>query len=182
MSRIGKRPIEIPQGVEVKIENNFISVKGPKGELSLKIHPEVRVEKENSFLKVSVRNPQEKRERSLWGTFQRLIANMILGVTQGYEKKLELVGIGYRASLSQNKLILNVGFSHPIEFHLPKGIEAKVEKNIISLAGADKQLVGETAARIRKIRPPEPYKGTGIKYLEEVIRKKAGKKAVTTTT
>ncbi|MFN3301536.1 MAG: 50S ribosomal protein L6 [Patescibacteria group bacterium] len=181
MSRIGKKPIEIPSGVEVKIENGFISVKGPRGELSLKLHPKVIVEKKDSLIKVSVKNPQEKKERALWGTFQRLITNMIIGVTKGYEKKLELVGLGYRASLSQNKLILNVGFSHEVEFNLPEGIEAKVEKNIITISGNDKQLVGEIAARIRKIRPPEPYKGTGIRYFKEVIRKKAGKKAVATT-
>lgn len=178
MSRVGKKPIQIPENVEVKIEDDFVFIKGPKGELSLKIHPAVIVKKDNSSIKVSVKNEKEKKQKALWGTFQRLISNMILGVTKGYEKKLELVGIGYRASLSANKLILNVGFSHPVEFELPNGIEAEVEKNIITLSGIDKQLVGETAARIRRIRPPEPYKGTGIRYLGEEIRKKAGKKAV----
>jgi len=182
MSRIGKKPIEIPQGVNVKIENNLITVKGPKGELSFKIHPQVIIQKENSSLKVSVKNEEDKKEMALWGTFQRVISNMIFGVTNGYEKKLELNGIGYRASVSSNKLILNLGFSHPVEFVLPLGIEAKVDKNIITISGIDKQLVGETAAKIRKIKPPEPYKGTGIKYLGEVIRKKAGKKAVAAAT
>ena len=178
MSRIGKKPIEIPENVEVKLENDLIVVKGPKGELKLKLHPSVIVEKEDKILKVKVKNPKEKKQKALWGTFARLISNMIFGVREGYEKKLELVGTGYRAQLSGNKLILNVGFSHPVEFDLPKGIEAKIEKNIITLFGIDKQLVSEIAAQIRRIRPPEPYKGTGIKYQDEIIRRKAGKRAV----
>lgn len=178
MSRIGKRPIEIPQGVELKIDNDLIIIKGSKGELRKKLHPVVRVEKEENFLKVKIKNQENRKEKALWGTFQRLISNMILGVTKGFEKQLELVGIGYRAEVRGNKLILNTGFSHPVEFFLPQGIEAKVEKNIITLSGIDKELVGETAARIRRIRKPEPYKGTGIRYVGEIIRKKAGKKAV----
>jgi len=178
MSRVGKKPIDIPEGVEIKLENDFIIVKGLKGELKLKLHPSVIVEKEDKVLKVKVKNPQEKKQKALWGTYARLISNMMLGVTKGYEKKLELVGTGYRAQVSGNKLILNVGFSHPVEFDLPEGIEAKVEKNIITIFGIDKQLVGQTAAQIRKIKPPEPYKGTGIKYQDEIIRRKAGKRAV----
>lgn len=178
MSRIGKKNIEIPPGVEVKIENNFIAIKGPKGELSFNFHPKVMIKEEEKNLKVTVKNPEDKFERSLWGTSGRLVSNMILGVTQGYEKKLELIGVGYRASVSQNKLTMNLGFSHPVEFVLSPKIEAKIDKNIISIIGVDKQLVGETAAQIRKIKPPEPYKGTGIRYVGEVVRKKAGKKAV----
>lgn len=181
MSRIGKKIIEIPVGVEIKITDNLITVKGPKGELSFNFHPAVVIKQEENNLRVTVKNPENKFERSLWGTSVRLISNMILGVTQGYEKKLELIGVGYRATLAQNKLILNVGFSHPVEFVLPPKIEAKIEKNIISIIGIDKQLVGETAAQIRKIKPPEPYKGTGIRYVGEVVREKAGKKAVATT-
>ncbi len=178
MSRIGKQPIEIPENVEIKFENDFIIVKGPKGELKQKVHPCLIIEKKDNLIKLSVKNPEKKKERAIWGTFQRIISWMIKGVTKGFEKKLELVGIGYRATVSGNKLILNVGFSHPVEFNLPEGIKAKVEKNIITLEGIDKYLVGETAAQIRRIRKPEPYKGTGIRYFGEVIRRKQIKKAV----
>jgi len=180
MSRIGKQQIEIPQSVEVKIEDGIIIVKGPRGELQLKLHPLVKLRKEDNYLKVEVENSEEKSSKALWGTFQRLVSNMIIGVRQGFEKKLELIGIGYRAEVRDRKLILNIGFSHPVEFPLPQGIEAKAEKNIITLSGIDKQLVGETAAQIRRLRKPEPYKGTGIRYVGEVVRKKAGKKAITT--
>jgi large subunit ribosomal protein L6 len=181
MSRIGKKNIEIVSGVEVKIDGRHLSVKGPKGELSLLIHPHVTVNKDGSNIKVEVKNPTEKLDRSLWGTFSKLISNMINGVTKGYEKKLELIGVGYRANVAQNKVTFNLGFSHPVDFVLPPNIEAKVEKNILIINGADKQVVGETAARIRRIRPPEPYKGTGVRYFGEVIRKKAGKKAVSSS-
>jgi len=180
MSRIGKQQIEIPQSVEVKIEDGIIIVKGPRGELQLKLHPLVKLRKEDNCLKVEVENSEEKSSKALWGTFQRLVSNMIIGVRQGFEKKLELIGIGYRAEVRDRKLILNIGFSHPVEFPLPQGIEARVEKNIIILSGIDKQLVGETAAQIRRLRKPEPYKGTGIRYFGEIVRKKAGKKAITT--
>lgn len=178
MSRIGKKEIKIPEGVEIKIADNLFTAKGPKGELSLQLHPKIKLAKEENSLRVSVENPEIKREKSLWGTFGKLVYNVVFGVSKGYEKQLELKGVGYRASLSQNKLVLNVGFSHPVEFILPSGIEAKIEKNTIIISGIDKQLVGETAARIRRIRKPEPYKGTGIKYVDEIIRKKAGKKAI----
>jgi len=182
MSRIGKQPIRIPEGVEVKIENGFIIIKGQKGKIKQKLHPSIILKKEDDLFKVEVKNPKEKKERALWGTWQRLISNMILGVSKGFEKKLELVGIGYRVRVEKDKLILEVGFSHPVEFILPQGVETKVEGNIITLTGIDKQLVGETAAQIRKIRKPEPYKGTGIRYFGEVVRKKVGKKAVTIAT
>ncbi|MCX7778977.1 MAG: 50S ribosomal protein L6 [Patescibacteria group bacterium] len=181
MSRIGKKIIEIPQGVEVKIEDDFLVVKGQKGELREKMHPAIVLEIKDKFLQVKLKNPENKKERALWGTFQRIISNMVLGVSQGFEKKLELIGIGYRAEVLGNKLVLNVGFSHPVEFILPKNVEAKVEKNILTLFSIDKQLLGETAAQIRKIRKPEPYKGTGIRYFGELVRKKAGKKAVAAT-
>lgn len=181
MSRIGKKNIEIVSGVEVKIDGRRLSVKGPKGELSLLIHPHVSVNKDGSNIKVEVKNPAEKLDRSLWGTFSKLICNMINGVTKGYEKKLELIGVGYRANVAQNKITFNLGFSHPVDFVLPPSIEAKVEKNIVTISGTDKQVVGETAARIRRIRPPEPYKGTGVRYFGEVIKKKAGKKAVSSS-
>lgn len=175
MSRIGKKQIMIPKGVDVKIKDNLVSVSGPKGELSFDFRPEVGFEIKDGFINVSVKNAEEKKSRELWGTSRALLANMIMGVINGYEKKLEINGVGYRASVSGKKLILNVGFSHPVEFEIPKNIDIKVDKNIISISGIDKQFVGEIAARIRAIRKPEPYKGKGIKYIDEVIRRKAGK-------
>jgi len=178
MSRLGKKPISIPTGVEVKIDQGLIIVKGPKGELKQFIHPLVTVNLENNYLRITVQNPKEKKQKALWGTFSRLISNLIEGVTRGFEKKLQLVGIGFRAQLSGDKLILNIGFSHPVEYKIPAGIKINVEKDIITVSGIDKQLVGEVAAQIRRFKKPEPYKGTGIRYLGEVVRKKAGKKAI----
>lgn len=177
MSRIGKKPILIPPNVEVKIQDGLIIIKGLKGELSQKIHPHVGIKIENGEIFITVKNPELKEDKALWGLYGSLIKNMIIGVTKGFEKKLEIIGVGYKAALSGNKLILNVGFSHPVEFELPKNISISIDKNIVTVSGFDKQLVGEVAAKIRKIRPPEPYKGTGIKYSDEVIRKKAGKAA-----
>lgn len=177
MSRIGKKPIEIPEGVEMKIEGRELSIKGSKGELKQKIHPLIKVEEKDRQILVSVNKPEVKKERALWGLFASLINNMIIGVSQGYEKKLEVNGVGYRVELQGDKLVLNVGYSHPIEYKLPQGITATVEKNLITINGIDKQLVGEVAAQIRKIRKPEPYKGKGIKYVDEVIRRKVGKAA-----
>lgn len=178
MSRLGKVPIQIPEGVQVKIENNFIIVKGGKGELKQALHELVKVDISDSDIKVSVKNTEIKREKAFWGLYRSLINNMVKGVTEGFEKKLELIGVGYRVSLTGNKLLFNVGYSHPVEFGLPDGISAQVEGNNITISGADKQNVGETAARIRKIRKPEPYKGKGIKYTDEIIRRKEGKAAV----
>jgi large subunit ribosomal protein L6 len=177
MSRIGKQPIDIPEGVEVKIDDQKITIKGPKGELSQEIHPQVLVTQKDKIIKIEVKDPEEKSQRALWGLFQRLISNMIEGVTKGYEKKLEIIGVGYKAALQDKNLILNVGYSHPVNFAIPQGIEVKVEKNIISVAGIDKQQVGQVAAQIRSIRKPEPYKGKGIKYVDEVVQRKAGKAA-----
>lgn len=177
MSRIGKKPILIPKGVEVKIEKDLFLVKGPKGELTLKIHPHVSVFLEDGTIKITVKNPEIKEDKALWGLYRSLIKNMILGVTSGFEKKLEINGVGYKAQVSGEKLILHVGFSHPVDFLIPRSVAITVDKNVISVSGIDKQLVGETAARIRAIRPPEPYKGKGIKYIDEVIRRKAGKAA-----
>jgi large subunit ribosomal protein L6 len=172
MSRIGKQPIEIPQGVEVKIEGNVITVKGPKGELSRSVHVAARVEQQESMLMVSCDNP------AMWGTTRTVIANMILGVTQAYEKKLQLEGVGYRAAVEAEHLTLQVGFSHPVEIKTPEGIEFGVENNMISVKGIDKEQVGQAAARIRKVRPAEPYKGKGFRYEGEIIRRKLGKRAV----
>lgn len=175
MSRIGKKPIPIPQNVSVQLEENKLLVKGPKGELQLVLRPELKVTIKDNNICVE-RIEETKAARSFHGLYRTLIANMVIGVTEGFEKKLEIKGVGYRCSLDGNKLILNVGFSHPVEFIAPPGISFKVEKNIITINGIDKQLVGETAARIRKIRPPDPYKGKGICYLGEVIKLKPGKK------
>ena len=177
MSRIGKKPIIIPSGVEVTVSDAEVKVKGSKGELKEKIHPLVKVVKKDKEVLVMVNDPRDKQQKALWGTFRNLINNMVEGVTKGFEKKLEINGVGYRAQVSGKKLTLIVGYSHPVDFELPQGIEAKVEKNIVILSGVDKQLVGETAAQVRRIRKPEPYKGAGIKYVDEVIRRKAGKAA-----
>jgi len=175
MPRIGKKPVIMPAEVEVIIDGQSVTVKGPKGTLKFDFHHRVVFEKKDNQILVKVRKEDEKRSRELWGTSRVLLANMIEGVTKGFEKKLEISGVGFRAAISGKKLTLQVGFSHPVEFSIPEGIEIKVEKNIIIVSGIDKQLVGETAARIRAIKKPEPYKGKGIKYIDEVIRRKAGK-------
>jgi large subunit ribosomal protein L6 len=179
MSRVGKKPIDIPAGVEVKVSGRQVNVKGTKGELKLTIHPKILIEQSDQAIIVKVNNPEDKVEQSIWGTFRKLIANMVEGVSKGFEKKLEVSGVGYKASASGNKLTLNVGFSHPVDFTLPDGISVAVEKNVITLSGIDKQLLGEVAAQIRKIRKPEPYKGKGIKYVDEQIIRKVGKAAKT---
>ncbi|MEK7619533.1 MAG: 50S ribosomal protein L6 [Patescibacteria group bacterium] len=177
MSRIGKQPIAIPQGVTVDLLEEGVQVKGPKGSILISIHPHVRVAVNGSVMTVTVLDPEEKGDRSLWGLMNRLLANGVIGVTKGFEKKLELNGVGYKVALSQKGLTLSLGFSHPVEFILPEGITAVVEKNTVTLSGIDKQQVGEIAARVRSLRKPEPYKGKGIKYADEVIRRKAGKAA-----
>ncbi|MAF20756.1 MAG: 50S ribosomal protein L6 [Parcubacteria group bacterium] len=179
MSRIGKQPIIIPEKVEVKIDQDNIIVKGPRGELKQVIPFQIEVSLKDKELIVKPR-PGSKGVSAFWGLSRALIFNMVKGVTDGFEKKLEIEGVGYRVALQDNKLVLNLGFSHPIEIEAPAGIEFNVEKNLITVAGPDKQLVGQVAAKIRDQRKPEPYKGKGIHYLGEVIRKKAGKKAVGT--
>lgn len=177
MSRIGKQPITIPSGVSAQEMDHVLTVKGPKGTLSQKLHDHVTVTSENGTLFIRVLNAEDKSDRALWGLFQRLISNMVTGVTKGFEKKLELNGVGYKVAAVGTSLNLSLGFSHPVTFQLPEGISATIEKNVITLSGIDKQLLGETAARIRALRKPEPYKGKGIKYVDEVIRRKAGKAA-----
>lgn len=178
MSRIGKKPIEIPKGVEVKVESNTVIVKGPKGELQKEIPLEIKIEIKDDKIFVSP-GKETKRAKAFWGLFRTLIFNMIKGVTDGYEKKLEIHGVGYRANLEGEDLILLVGFSHPVKIDKVEGIEFLVEKSIITVSGINKELVGQIAAKIRKVRPPEPYKGKGIRYLGEEIRRKAGKKVAT---
>jgi large subunit ribosomal protein L6 len=178
MSRIGKKPIVIPVNVEVKLANNELIVKGPKGELKQKIHPQVKIEEKDKQLILTVEEPENKSQKALWGLFASIINNMIVGVTQGYEKNLEVIGVGFKVNIQGQKLVLNLGFSHPVEYQLPTGINAEVGKNTIKLTGIDKKLIGEVAAQIRRIKKPEPYQGKGIKYADEIIKKKAGKAAV----
>lgn len=175
MSRIGKQLIIIPSGVTVTLQDGTATIVGPKGTLKHTLHPAVLPALNGAELSVSVENPDEKNQRALWGLSQRLLLNMVTGVTTGFQKQLEINGVGFKVALTGNTLTLNLGFSHPVIFDVPTGIQATVEKNTITIAGIDKQLVGETAARIRSLKKPEPYKGKGIKYANEVVRRKAGK-------
>jgi len=179
MSRIGKKPILIPDNVEVKIEGQKVIVKGPKGELSKEIRPEIKIEIAEEKILV-LPKIETRKTKAFWGLTRALLFNMLKGVKEGYEKKLQLEGLGYRASLEGDDLLLQVGFTHPVKVKASEGIKFSVEKNIITVSGIDKELVSQIAAIIRKVRPPEPYKGKGIRYLGEVIRRKVGKKAVTT--
>ncbi len=177
MSRIGKKPIIIPEGVEVKIEGQKVIVKGPKGELQREIRQEIKAEQENGKIFISPQK-ETKKTNAFWGLERTLIFNMTRGVIEGYEKKLELRGIGYKVALEGENLILKVGFSHPVLIKKMEGVKFSVEKNIISVSGINKELVGQVAAKIRKIRPPEPYKGKGIRYIGEYVRRKTGKKVM----
>jgi len=174
MSRIGKKPIAIPKGVEVRLEGDQLIVKGPKGELNISVHPDVELDIEDNSIAVSVVD-ETRESRSIHGLFRVLIDNMVTGVTKGFERVLEIVGVGYRAELKGRTAVFNLGYSHPINFELPEGIDAKIEKTKITLSGIDRELLGMTAAKIRSFRKPEPYKGKGIKYAGEMIRRKAGK-------
>lgn len=180
MSRIGKKIRTFPAGVSAEVKGGELVVKGPKGELRQRLHPRVTVVVNGSEVSVKVVSEENKRDRALWGTFSSLIENMIEGVTQGFKKQLEINGVGFKAALKGADLHLEVGFSHPVVIKAIPGIIFTVEKNIITVAGSDKQLVGETAAMIRRVKKPEPYKGKGIKYTEEVLRRKAGKAAAKT--
>ena len=175
MSRIGRMPIAIPAGVTVEIaENNKVTVKGPKGTLERVLVPEMEIKVEGAEIVVTRPNDL-KRMKSLHGLTRTLINNMVVGVTSGYEKKLEVNGVGYRAAKAGKKLTLSLGYSHPVEMEDPEGIESVVEGNVITVKGIDKEKVGQYAAEIRDKRRPEPYKGKGIKYADEVIRRKVGK-------
>jgi len=181
MSRIGKKPILIPEGVEVKIEGNTVSIKSPKGELQKEFRPEIKIGvKEN---KISVTPKVEtKQTKAFWGLTRALLANMVKGVTEGFEKKLEIEGLGFKAQVADGILELFVGFTHSIKIKAPEKIKFSVEKNIITVSGPDLEKVSQTAAKIRKVKPAEPYKGKGIRYLGEVIRRKVGKKVATAGT
>ncbi len=174
MSRIGKQPISVPANVTVDIADGVVRVKGPKGELARPLPEKISVRREDGTLLVE-RGSDSITERSLHGLTRTLVANMVTGVTDGFTKRLEVNGVGYRAAVAGGNLALQLGYSHPVLYPAPQGITFAVQGNSISISGADKELVGEVAAQIRRVRPPEPYKGKGIKYANEVIRRKAGK-------
>lgn len=176
MSRIGKKPVSIADGAEVSLSANVITVKGPKGTLSFAHRDEVKVtisEKEVLVEKVG----QSKLASALWGTTAKVIANMIEGTTKGFQKQLELNGVGFRMAVAGKKINLALGFSHPVEMMIPEGIEAKIEANVLTISGIDRQRVGQFIAEIRDLKPVEPYKGKGFKYVGEIVRRKEGKKA-----
>jgi large subunit ribosomal protein L6 len=175
MSRVGKKPIELPEGVTITTDANNVTVKGPKGELSRTFSPDINVEIQENVVNIT-RPSDSKEHRSLHGTTRALISNMVEGVSKGFERNLELIGVGYRAQKQGTKLVLNVGYSHPVEFEPETGIEIEVPANTkISIKGIDKERVGAIASNIRAVRPPEPYKGKGIRYEGEYVRRKEGK-------
>lgn len=181
MSRIGKMPIPLPKGVTLNVEKGAVSVKGPKGELWQEVDPDIEVAVEDGTIEVR-RPTEQKRHRAMHGLYRSLIANMVQGVSEGYKRELELIGVGYRAQLNGDILELGLGFSHPIYFMAPQGIKLSVAQErgknaVITIEGADKQMVGQVSAKIRSLRPPEPYKGKGIRYTDEFVRRKAGKTA-----
>lgn len=178
MSRIGKQPIMIPSGVTVRVEGSMVTVAGPQGTLTRTVRPEISVAVDGAVINVAPLRGSRKTP-AYWGLTRALLAGMVEGAARGFSKKLEIEGVGYRATMDGQGIQLAVGFSHPVRMEAPPGITFAVEKNAITVSGADKELVGDIAARIRRIRPPEPYKGKGIRYAGEVIRRKAGKKAAT---
>jgi large subunit ribosomal protein L6 len=175
MSRVGKKPVIIPSGVKVEKKDLTLSVTGPKGTLSIELHPKVIVNITEKEVTVDVAGKDNKREKALWGLFRALIQNLVDGVTKGFEKKLEVIGVGFKVAVQGTKIVMALGFSHPVEVEIPKGITAVADKNVITITGADKQQVGQFAAEIRELKKPEPYKGKGIKYIDEVVIRKAGK-------
>lgn len=181
MSRIGKKPILIPSGVDVSVDGQTVTVKGPKGTLTRVMHPHVTVTVGDfegaPAAMITVKNGEAVGDRAQWGTARANLANMVHGVSEGFSRSLEVNGVGFRVSVQGRNVLMNLGFSHDVNFALPEGSSATVDKNVITVTGADRQLVGETAARIRKLKVPEPYKGKGIKYTDEVVRRKAGKAA-----
>lgn len=177
MSRLGKQPIEIPSGVEVTYADGVFTVKGPKGTLQKPFTDDVKIDVDGNTVTTTPAR-DTAHAKALWGTYAAHIRNMIGGVTEGFEKKLEIEGVGYRAEMKGNTLVLMVGFSHPVEMDVPEGVTAAVEKNVITINGADKDVVGQFAANVRAVKKPEPYKGKGIHYQGEYIIRKQGKKAV----
>jgi large subunit ribosomal protein L6 len=181
MSRIGRKPLEIPKGVTVSITKDAVSTKGPKGTLTLKRHKDIEIKQTQDESKKDVivfeRKGNLGPQRAAHGLMRALVGNMLTGVTQGFTRQLEINGVGYKAEIKGPKIVLSLGYSHPIEYQLPEGISAKVDKNLLILSGIDRQALGAATAKIRSFRPPEPYKGKGIKYIEETIVRKAGKTA-----
>lgn len=185
MSRIGKKPILIPDGVQAQVDGQKVSVKGPKGEISREFGKDLVITLEDKAIVVrpiieTETGLKSKRVKALWGMARAIIANLVQGVNEGYQKQLEIEGVGFKANVEGNSLVVSVGFSHPVKIDAPEGIKFSVEKSIITIVGIDKELVGQVTAKIRAIRPPEPYKGKGIRYVGEQIRRKLGKKAVAT--
>lgn len=177
MSRIGKQLIILPNQVELTINGPEVVVKGPKGELRFELQKFVELVVQDREVEVKVKKPTDKVQQAIWGTTRSILYNNIVGVTEGFSKQLEINGVGHKVEMKGKKLVLNVGFSHQVEFDSPEGITIVTEKNVITVSGIDKQQVGQAAANIRAIKKPEPYKGKGIKYMDEVIRRKAGKVA-----
>lgn len=186
MSRIGKKPVILPSGITAELAGNILTVKGSKGALNLEIHPKVQVTVQDNEVLVDVAKKEDKREKALWGLFRALVQNMVDGLTTGFAKQLDVVGVGFKAEMRGQTLVLSLGFSHQIEFPIPEGLEVKVEKDpskvtiqqyqtTITLNSIDKHLVGQVAANIRELKKPEPYKGKGIRYSDEAIIRKAGK-------
>lgn len=177
MSRIGKKPVTVPSGVTVTVENNFVTVKGPKGQLEAQFNTDLTFDVQENIVEI-VRPSEAKFHKAIHGTTRALLNNMVVGVSEGFKKELKMVGVGYRSAMQGNTLVLQAGYSHPVEMILPEGITVEVVKNTtIIVAGIDKQLVGEFSANIRDVRPPEPYLGKGIRYVDEHVRRKEGKTA-----
>lgn len=175
MSRIGKKPIILPNGTKAVLSGNKLSVTGSLGTLELEVHPQVFVEVSADQILVSVKHPENKKEKALWGLSRSLVQNIVDGVNKPYEKKLEVNGVGFKVAVDAGKLNMSLGFSHPVNVDIPKDLQVSVEKNIITISGIDKQKVGQFAANVRSLKKPEPYKGKGIKYIDETIIRKAGK-------
>lgn len=175
MSRIGKKPVVVPAGVKAEIKAGVLTVTGPKGALTQEIHPKVTVNISEKEILIDVAGKENKKEKALWGLFRSLVQNMADGVTKGFEKKLEVNGVGFKVVSQPGKIVMALGFSHPVEVIIPKDLQVAVDKNLITITGNDKQRVGQFAAEVRELKKPEPYKGKGIKYLDEVVRRKAGK-------
>jgi large subunit ribosomal protein L6 len=176
MSRVGRQPIQVPAGVKVELIDSTVTATGPKGSLSVELLPGITLEQTPEKITVVKAVDDDERQKT-FGLMRTLVNNMVVGVSTGFQRQLEINGVGYRANVAGNTINFSLGYSHPIAFSLPQGVEAKIERNVITLNGADKQLVGQVAANIRSLRKPEPYKGKGIKYIEERIRRKAGKAA-----
>lgn len=177
MSRIGKKEILVPEKTEVKVVSGVLSVTGPKGSLERKLRPEISINVDGNKASVAI-SKETNQTIALWGTFASHLKNMIKGVNEGFEKKLILEGVGYKSQVTGNKLVLALGFSHPVEVLIPEGLTVKAEKNLVTISGIDKELVGSFAANVRDLKKPEPYKGKGFRYHDEVIRRKQGKKSV----